>query len=61
MGVKATVEVPQLIYDIYATAAKELGDYTPERAMSAALQAYAQYLFEEMVAKGELTDKMNGA
>ncbi len=61
MGVKATIEVPQLIYDIYATAAKELGDYTPERAMSAALQAYAQYLFEDMVAKGELRDEAEGS
>lgn len=57
MEVKATVTVPQLIYDIYAEAAKNLGNYTVEQVMSSALHAYAQYLFEEMKASGELTDE----
>lgn len=55
LDIKITEEVPQLIYDIYAAAAKELKGYTTEQVMSAALQAYAQYLFEEMRANGELT------
>lgn len=57
MEVSVTVTVPKLIYDIYAGAAKDLGDYSVERVMSSALHAYAQYLFEEMMANGELTDE----
>ena len=57
MDVKVTVTVPQLICDIYADAAKNLGNYTVEQVMSSALHAYAQYLFEEMKASGELTDE----
>lgn len=57
MEVKATVTVPQVIYDIYAEAAKNLGNYTVEQVMSSALHAYAQYLFEEMKASGELADE----
>lgn len=57
MEVKATVTVPQVIYDIYVEAAKNLGNYTVEQVMSSALHAYAQYLFEEMKASGELTDE----
>ena len=57
MEVKATVTVPQVIYDIYVEAAKNLGNYTVEQVMSSALHAYAQYLFEEMKASGELADE----
>ena len=55
--VKATVEVPRLIYDIYADAAKLLAGPTVEQVMSAALHAYAQHLVEEMRANGELPDR----
>ena len=58
MDVKATITVPKIIYDIYADAAKRLGDYSVEQVMSSALHAYAQYLFEEMQASGELTDNV---
>ena len=54
MEVKATVTVPQMIYDIYVAAARDLGNYTVEQVMSSALHAYAQYLYEEMKANGEL-------
>ncbi len=57
MDIGTTVIVPKFIYDIYANAAKRLGDYTTEQVMSGALQAYAQYLVDEMRANGELTDK----
>lgn len=54
MDIKATIEAPQFIYDIYAAAAaKELKDYTTEQVMSGALHAYAQYLFDDMKASGE--------
>ena len=43
-----------MIYDIYADAAKMLGNYTTEQVMSGALGAYAQYLFEDMRSNGEL-------
>lgn len=48
--------IPQVIYDIYADAAKNLSDsgYTIEQVMSAALHAYAQHLFEEMIADGTI-------
>ena len=56
---KVTVTVPDLIYDIYADAAKNLTNegYTIELVMSAALQAYAQYLFEELIADGTITEE----
>ena len=54
MEVEVTVKVPQLIYDIYADAAKMLGNYTTEQMMSGALGAYAQYLFEDVRSNGEL-------
>ena len=57
MEVKETVTVPQMIYDIYVAAARDLGNYTVEQVMSSALHAYAQYLYEEMKANGELTEE----
>ncbi len=54
--VDVTVSVPKLIYDIYARAAQKLKGYSVEDVLSGALQAYAQYLFEEMVANGELQE-----
>ena len=54
MDVKVTVEIPQVIYDIYANAAKELKDYTVEQVISGALQAYAQLIFNDMRERGEL-------
>ena len=56
MEVEVTVRVPQLIYDIYADAAKNLGISDVEHIMSSALLAYAQHLFEEMLENGELQD-----
>ena len=54
--IDVTVSMPKLIYDIYAEAAKKLEGYTVENVLSGALQAYAQYLFEEMVENGELQE-----
>ena len=51
------LSIPKPIYDIYANAAKGLKGYSVEDILSAALQAYAQYLFDEMHAKGELDEK----
>ena len=56
MEVGIVVTVPRFIYDIYANAAKKLGNYTVEQTMSCALQAYAQHLFEEIQSNGELSD-----
>lgn len=55
---EVTLTVPQFIYDIYAEAAKDLIDsgYTIERVMSVALHAYAQHLFEEMIADGTINE-----
>ena len=55
MEIEARVMIPKPIYDIYAAAAKFLGDHSVEQVMSAALQAYAQHLFQEMLSNGELT------
>ncbi len=54
MEFQVTVTVPKLIYDIYMAAAQEIKACTIEQVMSGALQAYAQYLYEDMCAKGEL-------
>ncbi len=54
MDVEATVRVPQLIYDIYAEAARALENCTAEQVMADTLIAYTQLLFEDMAAKGEL-------
>lgn len=56
MQIDVTVTVPKLIYDIYANAAETLGNCSTAQVMSGALQAYAQFLFEEMQANGELSD-----
>lgn len=58
MEIEVTVKVPDFIYSIYVDAAKFLGGCTTEAAMSAALQGYAQYIFEEMQASGELAEDM---
>ena len=57
MNIGVMVMVPRFIYDIYADAAKALGDCGVDRVMAGALQAYAQYLFEDMQAKGEMNEK----
>lgn len=54
MDIEVTVKIPHLIYNIYADAAKDLGDYSVEQVMSCALQAYAQHLLEEMLTNGEV-------
>ncbi len=54
MMINVTVSLPTTIFDIYARAANKLKDYSVEQVLSAALHAYAQYLFNEMVANGEL-------
>lgn len=56
MDIKVTVKVPQFICNIYEAAAKDLGDFSVENVMSCALHAYAQHLFEEMLADGELKE-----
>lgn len=48
MEIETRVTVPKFIYDIYAEAAKSLGDFTVSQVMSAALAAYAQHLAEEI-------------
>lgn len=55
--IDVTVSVPKLIYDIYADAAKRLKGYSVEDVLAAALQAYAQYLFDEMTAAGGHREK----
>ena len=57
MMIDVTVPVPKPIYDLYAAAARKLTGYSVEEVMSGALQAYAQYLFDEMMASGELQEK----
>lgn len=57
MEIETRVTVPKPIYDIYSEAAKFLGDHSVEQVMSAALEAYAQHLFQEMMANGELAEK----
>lgn len=47
------VTVPKYIYDIYADAARKLGNFTTSQVMSAALVAYAQHLAEEMQSTSE--------
>ncbi len=54
MEMQVKLKVPKLIYDIYLSAAEQLDGYTVEQVMSSALHAYAQCLYEEMVADGEL-------
>ena len=39
MKVEVTMQVPELIYEIYAEAAKELGNISVEQAMASALHA----------------------
>ncbi len=56
MEILATVQVPKLIYEIYALAAEELEGYTVEQVMSSALCAYARYLYDDMRANGEPPD-----
>lgn len=56
MMIDITVSVPKPIYDIYADAAKRLKGYSVEEVISASLQAYAQYLFDEMMETGELLE-----
>lgn len=56
MMIDVTVSVPIPIYDIYANAAKKLTGYTVSEVMSGALEAYAQYLFNEMMSQGELQE-----
>ena len=56
MYVETVVSVPKLIYDIYLEAATELGNCSVEQVMSSALHAYAKFLFDEMMANGELTE-----
>lgn len=56
MDIEITVKIPQFIYNIYEAAAKDLGDLPVERVMSCALHAYAQHLYEEMLASGELQE-----
>lgn len=51
MGKPVTIVIPDFIYSIYEDAAKALGDITLPEVMCAALQAYAQFLFEEMRAE----------
>ena len=60
MDIDITVTVPQFIYNIYADAAKDLGNYSVAQVMSCALQAYAQHLFAEMQEDGELQDNAEG-
>lgn len=57
MMIDITVSVPKPIYDIYANAAKKLKGYSVAEVMSGALQAYAQYLFDEMMKSGEFQEK----
>ena len=57
MEVEVTVKIPQIIYDIYAAAAKDIGNYSVEQVMSSALLAYAQHLYEEMLAGGQLKEE----
>ena len=57
MMVDVKLSVPKPIYGIYADAAKRLRGYSVEDVLSAALQAYAQYLLDEMMAKGEPGEK----
>lgn len=52
-----TVSLPVPIYEIYADAAKRLKVFSVEEVLAGALQAYAQYLFEEMMRNGELQEK----
>ena len=54
MVIYATVSVPETIYNIYEEAAKRLGNSNVEAVLSGALQAYAQYLFEEMRSSDEI-------
>ena len=56
MDIEVVVKIPEFIYDIYANAAKDIGDTSVEWVMSCALHAYAQHLFEEMLANGEIQD-----
>ena len=56
MGKPITIVVPDFIYDIYEDAANALGDISLPEVMSAALQAYAQFLFEEMRDDGLVED-----
>lgn len=53
MMIDVTISVPKPIYDIYVAAAQKLTGYSVTEAMAGALQAYAQYLFDEMMANGE--------
>ncbi len=48
MQISTTITVPRFIYELYSDVAKDLGDHTPEQAMSSALTAYAQHIFHEM-------------
>ncbi len=57
MEIEVQVRVQKLIYDIYWDAAKDLGNYSVEQVMSSALTAYAQYLFQEMMSNGELSEE----
>ncbi len=57
MDIQTTVTIPDLIYDIYAEAAKALGNCTVEQALSAALCAYARYIYDEMRSEGLLQDE----
>ena len=54
--VKIEVEVPRLIYDIYADTARLLPGYSVEQVMSAALHAYAERIVQQMLANGELPE-----
>lgn len=59
MNVNVTISVPHFVYDLYEDVAKRLGDCTTAEAMASALQAYAQFLVEEMFRSGELSSKPN--
>lgn len=55
MDIEISISLPKLIYDIYADAAKKLGNYSTAQVLSSALVAYARYLFDEMQEQGELS------
>lgn len=52
--VDVTISLPEPVYNIYKYAAKSMNNCSVEEMVSVALQAYAQYIFEEMVENGEI-------
>ena len=56
MDITVSITVPSLIYDLYRQVGKELGNRSPEQAMTSALIAYMQHMIDEMRADGTLQD-----